>query len=212
MVYTYNGTGFIVFFNWVAQFLAEIGIGYVAEIGSIYFTANSFPLLLWILIYQSVYLILHYLYDWFPGIITRIISGIDESVYQHMKIGFFSAIIIFIIEYIIMRKHIEFKEHFIYSRIFLCVFLPLAIFVVYLLGPLIFIKIESILGEIIFANIALLASSFSSIVISRHIEKTQPELHFRIVLIFLFISSLVQYMVFTNRLPWFDIFQVPPGW
>ena len=28
--------------------------------------------------------------DWFPGTISRIFSGIDESVFQHLKLGFWA--------------------------------------------------------------------------------------------------------------------------
>ena len=51
---------------------------------------RKFPLILKIVLFQLLFLLLHYLYDWFPNSITTIFSGINESVYQHMKICFSS--------------------------------------------------------------------------------------------------------------------------
>ena len=62
---------------------------------------RKLPLFAWIIICQFVFLLLHYLYDWFPGSVSAIFSGINESVYQHMKIGFFSALIVVLIEVVI---------------------------------------------------------------------------------------------------------------
>jgi hypothetical protein len=170
------------------------------------------PLLARIAILQFVFLIFHYLYDWFPGSVSAVISGINESIYQHMKIGFFSALMFVLIEIVITGLKTASTAKFIYSRIFLCVFFPLAMVVIYLVSPLLFGRIESVWGEIIFANVALVLTSLSSITIARQIEKSEPDLSFRVIIIALFFVSLLQFIVFTKRPPWFDIFTVPPGW
>lgn len=54
---------------------------------------------------QVLFLILYYLYDFFSNNLIRLISGIDEIVYQHMKIGFFAYVTLVIIEYLINRKN-----------------------------------------------------------------------------------------------------------
>ena len=46
------------------------------------------------LVFLIIFLILHYLYEWFPNIITQIFSGTDESLYQHLKIGFYDYLIL----------------------------------------------------------------------------------------------------------------------
>ena len=84
--------------------------------------------------------------------------------------------------------------------------------VIYLLGPLYFLHSENVLFEIIFANIALLATSFSTLIIEEQIEKTEPGQMFRFVIIALFVISFAQYIVFTYQVPWFDIFAIPPGY
>lgn len=50
---------------------------------------KKIPLLVKIILIHIIFMLLHYLYDWYPNDSTAIFSGINESVYQHMKIGFF---------------------------------------------------------------------------------------------------------------------------
>jgi hypothetical protein len=129
-----------------------------------------------------------------------------------MKIGFFSAFIVVLIELVVKGFKALSSAKFIYSRLFLCVFFPLAMFVIYLISPLVFVKIESVSGEIIFANVALILTSLSALTVTKQIEKSEPDMLFKAIVLILFVLSLVQFIVFTQRLPWFDIFAVPQGW
>jgi len=173
---------------------------------------KKLPLIIKLLLIQSIFLILHYLYDWFPNSLTTFFSGINESVYQHMKIGFFTYILYGIFEFLITKKSIQTLSSHVYSRLFSTTYFPLVMMPIYLLGPLLFGHTENMLLEIIFANIALLGTSFSTLVLEDHIEKSKLEPSFRVVIIALFLISLVQFVVFTYRLPWFDIFAIPPGY
>ena len=174
--------------------------------------SKKLPLIIKLLLIQAIFLVLHYLYDWFPNSLTAIFSGINESVYQHMKIGFFTYIVYGMIEFLITKRSIQSLNRHVYSRLFSATYFPLVMMPIYLLGPLLFGQSENMLFEIIFANIALLATSFSTLVLEGHIEKAKLELAFRVVIIALFVISLAQYIVFTYRLPWFDIFAIPPGY
>jgi len=92
------------------------------------------------------------------------------------------------------------------------VFLPYVMLIMFLISPIVFIKIESIPGEIIFANVTLILASVSSLLVEKQVEKTEPGTSFQIVLLVLFLLTLTQFEVFTYRLPWFDLFATPPGW
>jgi hypothetical protein len=173
---------------------------------------KHFPLGIKMIVYQVIFLILHYLYDWFPNRITMLISGVDESVYQHMKIGFFSFLIFVAIEFLFSYKTIESISHFIIVRLFSASYLPLVMMVIYLIGPLLFGQFESTLAEIIFANIALLMTSMTTFIVQNQIVKMTADKGFVIVVISLFVISFAQFILFTFHLPWFDIFAIPPGW
>lgn len=173
---------------------------------------GKFPLYLKVILFQLIFLLLHYLYDWFPNNLVAIFSGTDESVYQHLKIGFFSYILLTGIEYLFIKKSISSITQFIIARLFTNVYITWVMTVCFLISPLIFVKIHSIPGEIIFANVALLLTSFFSFTAERHVEKSKPDRWMIGVSIFLFLLVLVQFIVFTNRLPWFDLFAIPEGW
>ena len=173
---------------------------------------RKFPLILKIVLFQLLFLLLHYLYDWFPNSITTIFSGINESVYQHMKICFFTYLLFAIIEFLIMRKSIKSINAHIFSRLFSATYLPLIMLVYFLVGPLIIGHTDSMLLEIVFANLSLIATSLTTFIVESHIEKAEPSLGLKMIIIVLFAVSFVQYIAFTYELPWFDIFAVPPGW
>ena len=173
---------------------------------------KKIPIWIKVILLQIFFLILHYLYDWFPNMFTTICSGINESVYQHMKIGFFAYILLILIELLLTFKAIESFTRYVFSRLFAATYLPMATLVIFLISPMVFGHIENILLEIIFANIALIITSLTTLIIEKHVEKTVPGLAFKIIVIFLFVISLAQFIVFTFELPWFDVFAVPPGW
>ena len=165
-----------------------------------------------VIAFQLAFLILHYCYEWFPNNLTRLISATDESVYQHMKVAFFAYLLVILGEYGLRHKSLSSPIAFGYARIFSLVILPLVMMVYFLLGPAFFVKIESIPLEIIFANLTLLFTSSSIFLIENHFEQSEPSRGLKIILITLLVLTLSEFLIFTERLPWFDIFANPPGW
>jgi hypothetical protein len=173
---------------------------------------SKWHLIIKVIAFQAIFLILHYSYEWFPNGITRLFSAIDESVYQHMKVAFFAYILVIFGEYFLCRKSIATRSQFGYARIFSLVMLPLVMIIYFLAGAAFFVKIESIPLEIIFANLALIATSVSVLLLEAHIEQVEFTRELKIILIFLLLLSFSEFLIFTDRLPWFDIFANPPGW
>jgi hypothetical protein len=79
--------------------------------------------------FQIIFLVLHYSYDWFPNKITHLFSGIDESVYQHMKLAFYAYFPVVIGEILFQRKSIQSWVNFCYARILSFTILPLFVMV-----------------------------------------------------------------------------------
>ena len=164
------------------------------------------------LTFQLAFLFLHYSYEWFPSGLTRLFSATDESVYQHMKVAFFAYFPIILGEYGLRRKSLPSPSAFAYARVFSLVILPLVMMVYFLFSPAFFVKIESIPLEIVFANLALLATSGSVFLIEDHFERAEPGRALKFILIILWLLTLCEFLIFTGRLPWFDLFANPPGW
>ena len=97
-----------------------------------------------VILYQIIFLLVHFVYDWFPGEVTKVFSATNESVYQHMKVAFFSYLLLVLGEFILLRRSIPSVLRFSYARIAGAVILPLIMVVFFLSGPLFFIKIENI--------------------------------------------------------------------
>ena len=84
---------------------------------------------------QIIFLILHYAYESFPSIITTIFSGINESVYQHLKMGFFAYALTSVIEYLFRHKAIVRADDFFFTRLFTTFLYPWIILILFLIPP-----------------------------------------------------------------------------
>ena len=165
-----------------------------------------------VVLYQLAFLVLHFAYDWMPNVITRFFSGINESVFQHMKIGFYSYLVVALVEFFITRKTMTNKKDFWVFRGLTASIIPFFLFFFFFVGPLVFIQFETNLGEIIFANCGVLCSSLCAILLERQFEKTPPSKAICVISLVLVVLWIAQFTVFTNRLPWTDVFSNPPGW
>lgn len=66
--------------------------------------------------------LIHYLYDWFPSIVTLILSPINESVWEHQKLIFTSYLLWGIVEYFILKRYNLYSKNIIISTVFSSIF------------------------------------------------------------------------------------------
>lgn len=173
---------------------------------------ERFPLWVKVLILQAAFLLLHFLYDWLPGPLTAIFSGTNESIYQHMKAAFFAYVLVSLIEYAVFAKRLERRAHFFHVRGLTAVLFPLLVIPWYYTSAAYFVKIETVFLEILFANAATLLNSISGVLIEQHLEKVVFGRGLKWCSAALFIITLSEFIIFTYRLPWLDVFANPPGW
>jgi hypothetical protein len=162
--------------------------------------------------YWAGFLILHYSYDFLPILPIKIISGINESFFQHIKVGFFAFLIVNLIEYFIRRKDIENMESFIFTRVFSTTILPWFIFIIWFIAPAYYGPINNVAIEILYANIALILSGICILAIEQTMESATFQALSKVVIISLFFVSISLYIIFTFNLPWADVFAVPSGY
>jgi len=162
--------------------------------------------------FWASFLILHYSYDFLPILPIKIISGINESFFQHIKVGFFAYLIVNLVEYLIRRKEIEDKEGFIFTRLFSTTILPWFIFVIWFIAPAYYGPIDNLALEILYANIALILSGICILAIEQTMESVTFQSLSKVVIISLFFVSISLYIIFTFNLPWADVFAVPSGY
>ena len=165
-----------------------------------------------VILYQVFFLVFHYLYDWFPGGFFYFLGATDESLFQHMKAGFYAYLFLVVVEYSLAHQAISSKARYLYARLFGASILPLFMLTYFLAGPAIFVKIENIPLEILFANLVLVATSGSTFLLEALIEKSELSSVLKGMIVLLFTLTAMQCAIFNYRLPWFDVFAVPPGW
>jgi hypothetical protein len=173
---------------------------------------HRLPILVKVILLQLIFLVLHYAYEWFPGSLTFFIGAINESIYQHMKIAFHAYFLFVVLEYSLSGTAVIDKSRFLYARLLGLVLIPLLVLPFFLIEAVVFVKIESIPLEVIFANLALAATSASTLLLVEVFETGKITLGAKWALMILVFLTAMEFATFTYRLPWFDIFAIPPGW
>ena len=69
--------------------------------------------------------IIHNLYEWCPNIVTLILSPVNESVFEHMKMIYTSYIIWIIIKYFILKKYNIKENNFLLKELLTFLFLTI---------------------------------------------------------------------------------------
>lgn len=157
------------------------------------------------------FLILHYAYDFFPMLPIKLISGVDESFFQHAKIAFFAYGIVSSIEWAVWRKQVRNLEPFVFSRLFATTVLPWFIFIVWFSAAAYYGRMPNVVAEIVFANVVLALAGACALIVEQAMEGVTYSKALKVVIAALFIVSLSLYVIFTFKLPWADVFAEPGG-
>ena len=163
------------------------------------------------LAFWLVFMILYGAYKFFPVFPLSLICCVTESNFQHYKAGFFSYLIVSLIEYGWCRRKISDRDSFLYSRIAATIFLPWIIFLLWYIAPALIVRWPNNVYEIVYANIIVLIVGVFTVILEAGLERIPYERSIKTVLIVLFLVSILLYIVFTFRLPWADVF-VEPDW
>ena len=161
------------------------------------------------LIFLGLFILLHYTYDFFPNIVVQIFSGIDESVFQHMKIGFYSYIILVLLEFAVFRKKIDDNIKFLFSRVFSMVLYSWIMFILFFFTRVIYPWQMHFVVEIISAQITTYISALFLGFIELDTIKIDYGKRLKILLLILIVLLIVEFTAFTFYLPWHDVLTDP---
>lgn len=170
------------------------------------------PIIVKVILFHFIFIVVHYVYDWFPGLATFFLGATNESVYQHMKAIFHAYFLFSVMEFGLTAKTLADKSRFLYARFLGLVLMPLLMLPFFLVGPALFVKIESIPLEIVFANLALAATSASAFLLVDVFEHGKVTRGAKWAIFTLVVLTAIEFSIFNYRLPWFDVFANPPGW
>ena len=161
------------------------------------------------LLYLAIFIGMHYLYKFFPSIISQIFSGINESIFQHMKVGFYSYLILSIIEFFVFKKKITDKTKFLFSRVFSMILYPFLIFLLFLFTRVVYPWQMPFVIEIISAQTVVYISVLILGFIELDIVKLEFGKRLKVILLILLLLFIIEFTAFSFYLPWHDILANP---
>ena len=163
------------------------------------------------LAFYGVFMTLYVAYKFLPVFPVNLISGVTESNFQHYKEGFYSYLIVNLVEYLVHRKQVQDRVSYVYSRLFATIILPWVIFLLWYIAPAVVGRWPNNVYEIVYANVITLLVGAVTVLLERSLETATYQRAQKTVLIILFLASILLYFVFTYQLPWADVF-VEPNW
>ena len=161
------------------------------------------------LVYIPVFLLLHYLYEWFPNVFFQIFSGTEESVWQHMKVGFYAYLILIALEFVIYRKKIPDATKFWWSRLIGALILPWFILVFWYTAPAIYGFIPILWLEILYANICVYLTILFVSIFEGVFQDIEFSTAVKICLLMLLLIMIMEFTIFSFKMPWADLFTAP---
>jgi hypothetical protein len=160
---------------------------------------------------QSVFIVLHYSYDWFPNTLTRIFTGTSEAVFQAMKMGFYSYGLVSLTEYFLNRVKTD-QPSYGFARLTSTVFYPWPMFILFFAPAAYYGQYGTDTAEIVSANIILFLTNVAAVIFETEFEKIELSVEYKVVIVILGLVFLSLLIIFSFRNPWFDVFAIPPGW
>ncbi len=161
------------------------------------------------LLYLVVFSILHFGYDLTHWAFLTPLCGINESVFQHLKMAFWAYLLASLIEYFVMRRKFSKRETFWYPRLLSTIIVPWFVVLIWYLVPAFFGRIESLVLELLWGIFSTYFSGVMGGIMEKNIEESAVTPSFKIVILILFIVSTFLYVWFTYKPPWIDLFINP---
>ena len=166
---------------------------------------------IWIkgLVYLVAFSIFHFGYELVPLPILKPFCGVNESVFQHLKMAFWGYLTTSIIEYFVSKKKPASRDRFWYSRLFATSVVPYFTMIYWYLGPALFGRFQNLVSDLIWAIFSTYAAALTAGAVEHSIENAPLNGTFRAFVIILLIVSAFSFIWFTYKLPWIDLFVNP---
>lgn len=161
------------------------------------------------LLYLVIFSVLHFGYDLTHWTFLTPFCGINESVFQHLKMAFWAYLLTSLIEYFLVRRKLSKTKTFWYPRFLSTIIVPWLVALIWYLAPALLGRIESLILELIWAIFTTYFSGVMGGIIEKNIKEDTITISFKIAILILFIISAFLYIWFTYKPPWIDLFINP---
>jgi hypothetical protein len=161
------------------------------------------------LLFWLTYMVFHFIYRLLPVLPVAMFLGINESVFQHIKMGFFTYFTVSFVEYGAFRSRILNKQSFIFSRLEATIFIPWVICVLWYVAPAFYGQMPNNVLEAVYGiSITLIAGYFTA-VLEQGLEQINYSKPLKVAVIILFLVTCCLGIALTFSLPWADVFAEP---
>ncbi len=162
------------------------------------------------LLFLVFFSIFHFGYELTKWQFLKPFCGVNESVFQHLKMGFWSYSLLSVIEYFFQSKKVKNKiVNFWYSRILSILIIPWILTIIWYLLPALYGRAKSLIIDLPWAVITTYVSGLFVMQIEKEIEKVRFRVITKVIVLLLLVISAFLFIWFTYRLPWIDLFVDP---
>ena len=159
------------------------------------------------LIFLLIYAFLHLKCNPHNIKILRPICIANESVFQHIKLGFWSYIFTNAIEYFIDDIDFRYIDIWLFPRLFSSSMIPWLMIVIWYLAPALFDRIRSLIKNISWDIFTTYLSGVFAALIENSLSKNLS-LEFKIFILTFLTASIFLYIRFTYKRPSTDLFNI----
>jgi hypothetical protein len=155
------------------------------------------------------FLLLHFSHETFPGPFFRLFGEANETTFFHMKMLFFSYLIISLVELAVRWKKLESRQTFFYSRSLIAVAYPWLTITMWFTAEAVGLKLPIIPWELIYANILTLLGIYLALRMEEVFEGVTLRPAFKGMILLVLITALLSYAAFSFNPP-VHFFTTPP--
>ncbi len=105
---------------------------------------------------------IHFMYGWFPNVLSSIFFPVNESIWEHMKIMYTSCLIGGVVECLLCKKYGIVINNRILAITFGCIFSVILYLAIYL-------PIHDLIGEVLWVSILLMAIVYGLVEVIRKV-------------------------------------------
>jgi hypothetical protein len=156
------------------------------------------------------FLLLHFSYKTFPGMVFRILAEDHEATFFHMKMLFLSYVVISLVELFVRRKRVRSVATFVYSRGLIAVLFPWATITMWFTAESLGIKLPVIPWELIYANVFTVIGIYLALRLEETFEAIEFRPALKAMILILFATAVLSYAAFSLNVP-VHFFTTPPG-
>ena len=156
-----------------------------------------------------VFAVFHYANDAFPNPIFTFFGESEgtESVFTHMKMNFYTYLLVTIGEFIIFRRKISNISQFWYTRLLSCVIYPWFSLTFWMTGSALNGGAEPIRPiELSFSIFSNVFGAYLIVRLEQIFDSVQFRKASRWTILFFFLITLIQYISFELNKPWWEYF------